>query len=179
MKLNFCHMLLFSFALAGAFSCKDQSLSPVVESSASSHINQAIMKVNKYMARRNRDHIESFVRRTGWSMKQTGSGLWIEVLSEGKGNQAKSGQRIHLEYELKLLDGTIVESSSQTGPLDFRIGQGGVESGLEEGVLHLKEETSARLLIPPHLAYGNFGNQEKGIPPDAILLYEIKVISIL
>ena len=57
------------------------------------------------------------------------------------------------------------------------VGRGGVESGLEEAVLKLRKNSSAILILPPHLAHGLIGDGNK-IPPKAILVYKIKVIDI-
>jgi FKBP-type peptidyl-prolyl cis-trans isomerase len=141
-------------------------------------VEKAIFKVNKYILKRNRDHITGFLRRTGWDMQQSGSGLWYRVKQEGSGKTASNGDYIKLKYELRLIDGSLISSSKSDGLLEFTVGQGGVESGLEEAVLMLGTGARATLIVPPHLAYGNFGDNELGIPPDAILLYELEVVGI-
>lgn len=160
------------------FSCHRNSDTSLIELKPSPGIEKSMLEVNRFIAKRNRDHIHSFVRRTGWEMKQTGSGLWITIAGEGAGNYPEPGQRILMDYSLRLIDGTEISSSSKMGPLEFIVGQRGVESGLEEAALLLKSGNYARIILPPHLAFGNFGNPQKNVPPDAILLYEIRVLSI-
>lgn len=138
-------------------------------------IEASILKVNRYILKRNLDHIQGFINRTGWDMEESGSGLFYLFLNKGKGEKALSGQRISLSYNLKLIDGSIIDSSNQSGPMEFTIGQGGVPSGLEEAVLNAREGSEMKLILPPHLAYGNFGDKDIGIPPDAILLYDLSV----
>ena len=145
---------------------------------ALSEIERSILRVNQYILKRNLDHIRGFVKRSGWDMKQTGSGLFYEISREGRGGNAEKGDRVIIAYELLLIDGTPVSSSRNEGPLNFIVGQGGVTSGLEEAVLLMKEGSNARLILPPHLAYGNFGDAELGIPPDAIVIYRLQLISI-
>lgn len=159
---------LFIYACTGEVEEKP-SVPPVDE------IESSILKVNRYILKRNLDHIRGFVRRTGWDMKETGSGLFYTFQKEGEGDKAEVGQVVNLDYSLKLIDGSFINSSGQSGPMEFRIGQGGVPSGLEESVLLARTGSVMRLILPPHLSYGNFGNPEIGIPPDAILLYEISV----
>jgi hypothetical protein len=142
-------------------------------------IEASILKVNQYILKRNLDHIRGFIRRTGWDMKKTGSGLFYSLIKEGKGDFAENGKIISLNYTLKLIDGTLISSSDESGTLDFRIGQGGIPSGLEEAVLMTREGSEMRLILLPHLGYGNFGDTEKAIPPDAILLYEISVNKVM
>lgn len=141
-------------------------------------IEASILKVNRYILKRNLDHIQGFIRRTGWEMEMTGTGLFYNFLDKGTGGSAQSGNYISLEYSLKLIDGTLISSSETSGYMDFIIGQGGVPAGLEEAVLMTRKGSVMQLILPPHLGYGNFGNAEAGIPPDAILLYQLHVLEI-
>ena len=59
----------------------------------------------------------------------------------------------------------------------FLVGQGGVESGLEEGVLLLKQGSKATFLMPPHLAHGLVGDDDR-IPARAILKYKVEVVDV-
>ena len=54
---------------------------------------------------------------------------------------------------------------------------GGVESGLEEGILLMKTGGKAKFILPPHLAYGLPGDGKK-IPARAILVYDVELLSI-
>ncbi len=166
-------LMLFTF-----ISCKEEQQTRPIDVPTGGEVEKAILKVNKYILKRNRDHIQGFIRRTGWEMKKTGSGLWYQIDNEGRGNSAESGDYIRMKYKLYLIDGTLVSSTENDGLFEFTVGQGGVESGLEEAVLFLKEGSMAKLILPPHLAYGNFGSPEKGIPPDAVLIYELEVLEI-
>ncbi|MCB9013975.1 MAG: FKBP-type peptidyl-prolyl cis-trans isomerase [Bacteroidales bacterium] len=133
---------------------------------------EKLIDINNYVARRNNEMIARFVKRTNLNMKETGSGLWYGIYFKGKGREVKSGNIVKMSYSLRLLDGTPIDSAGSDHPKIFRTGKGGVESGLEEGVMLLHQGDSARFIIPPHLAYGNFGNQEK-IPPGAFLFYDV------
>ena len=60
----------------------------------------------------------------------------------------------------------------------FRIGQGGVESGLEEGVLLLLHEgDKATFIMPPHLAHGLPGDGNR-IPARSIIVYEVELVKV-
>ncbi|MFW5819757.1 MAG: FKBP-type peptidyl-prolyl cis-trans isomerase, partial [Bacteroidota bacterium] len=159
-------------------SCQERTPKRAIDLPTEGEIGKAIFEVNKYILKRNRDHIEGFVRRAAWDMKKTGSGLWYQLENSGSGSQIREGDYIRMDYEMYLIDGTFISSSENDGVLEFTVGQGGVESGLEEAVMLFKEGTRAKLILPPHLAYGNFGNPEIGIPPDAILFYKLKVLDL-
>lgn len=135
---------------------------------------EALVGANRILVKKDDEKIKAYIRRHDWKMQETASGLWYAVLEAGNGENARTGKMIILDYTVDLLDGTHCYSSDSLGPKRFRIGQGGVESGLEEGVLLLKEGSRARLIIPPHLAHGLTGDGDM-IPARAIILYEITV----
>jgi len=140
-----------------------------------SEIEQDILKVNRYILKKNRDHIHGFIHRTGWEMRETGSGLYIMFTNEGNGALPVKGNTVILDYKMMLIDGTLLSSSEKDGVLEVTIGSGELINGLEEAISLMRSGSIVRIIVPPYLAYGNFGDREKGIPPDAILLYELKL----
>jgi FKBP-type peptidyl-prolyl cis-trans isomerase FkpA len=138
---------------------------------------EALVGANRLLVKKDNEKIRAFIQRNSWNMKQTPSGLWYMVIREGNGKPARAGDMITLTYRLKLLDGTICYTSDSLGLKHFRIGQGGVESGLEEGVLLLKEGDSARFILPPYLAHGLTGDGNR-IPARSIILYEITIMDL-
>jgi len=157
--------------------CRPETQVPSNKAARERTVSNELVKINHYMAKRNQEQIENFVRRTGWDMAKTGTGLWYMITKKGTGRAVETGDIVVLSYKAFLLDGELVAEASPAEPLAFKVGHGGVESGLEEGVKYLHVGDKARLILPPHLAHGNFGDQEK-IPPGAVLLYEIKVLSV-
>jgi len=139
--------------------------------------NENIIKANKYLLKEDIEKIESYIKRRNWEMQNTGTGLWYMVYEHGKGDLARPGQIVSMKFRVELLDGTVCYSSDSVGLKHFRIGQGGVESGLEEGILLLRTGDKARFIMPPHIAYGLIGDQYK-IPPHSIILYELEVVKI-
>jgi FKBP-type peptidyl-prolyl cis-trans isomerase FkpA len=113
----------------------------------------------------------------GWNMTETETGLWYGIISEGSGELAVQGKVATINYTLSLLDGKLCYSSQESGPKQFLIGKGNVESGLEQGILYLKQGSKARLILPPYLGYGLPGDGKK-IPARATLVYEIELLSI-
>jgi FKBP-type peptidyl-prolyl cis-trans isomerase len=121
--------------------------------------------------------IDKLIDSLTWNMLKTATGLRYEILDKGNGQKAVVGDIVRFEYEIKLMNGEIIHSSVQSGPKEFKIGSGGVESGLEEGILLLKVGDKARLVIPSYLAHGLSGDQDR-IPPKATLIYTIKLIDL-
>ncbi|PWD98326.1 FKBP-type peptidyl-prolyl cis-trans isomerase [Marinilabilia rubra] len=138
---------------------------------------ETYIKINRSLVEREQKKIEQYVKEHNLEMETTGTGLWYGIEAEGEGDKVKKGQVVTLDYEIKLLDGTVCYSSDESGPKEFLVGQGGVESGLEEGVLLLKPGAKARFIMPPHLAHGLIGDDDQ-IPSRAIILYEVTVLDV-
>ncbi len=137
-----------------------------------------LIRANKYLVTNDAERIRAYAKRRNWDLHSTSTGLWYMIYVHGKGKPAQEGKMAVLTYKLWLLDGTtLCYSSDATGPKKFRIGKGGVESGLEEGVLLLKEGDKARFILPPHLAYGVPGDGIK-IPKRSIIVYDVTLTNI-
>ncbi len=132
---------------------------------------------NRYLSIVDAERIESFAKRRNWNMKQTETGIWYEIYEHGKGKKAQEGQTALLNYKISLLDGTLCYSSDSLGAKAFVIGHGGVESGLEEGILMLHEGDKARFIFPPFRAHGLLGDQKK-IPARSIVVYELELLEL-
>ncbi len=169
-------LILFSLSI---ISCDKKTGENKITGTSLSEIEKDILKVNRYIVKRNRDHVAGFLKRTGWDMKETGSGLYIMIEKPGNGPLPDSGQTVVLDYTLKLIDGTTISSSERSGRLNFIAGKGVVVNGLEESVFFMNEGSRARIILLPHLAYGNFGDANIGIPPDAILIYFLEMKKII
>jgi len=110
--------------------------------------------------------------------KTTASGLKYVIKKQGKGATAKAGQTITCHYTLTLPDGRKLDSSfDRNEPFKFQVGVGQVIKGWDEGMMLLNPGTEAVLIIPSELGYGAAGAGGV-VPPNATLIFEVKVISI-
>jgi FKBP-type peptidyl-prolyl cis-trans isomerase len=133
--------------------------------------------MNRKMLQYESELIDNYIEKNNLKVIKTGTGLRYQIFNEGDGNLIKKGDVVTLEYELSLLSGELLYSSENDGNKVFLVSRGGVETGLEEAVLKLKNNSEAILILPSHLAHGLLGDGNK-IPPKAILVYKIKVIDI-
>ncbi|PRQ57641.1 putative peptidylprolyl isomerase [Rosa chinensis] len=108
------------------------------------------------------------------------SGLHIEELEAGEpnGKVATSGKKITVHYVGKLKEnGEVVDSCDGGPPSKFRLGRGKVMEGLDAGIDGMRVGGKRRLVIPPSMAYGSKGD-DKDIPPDSWLVYDVELVKV-
>ena len=104
-------------------------------------------------------------------------GMKIEILKEGTGQVAKSGDNVFVHYTGTLENGTKFDSSVDRGtPFDFVLGQNRVIQGWELGVLGMKVGEKRKLTIPPELGYG--AQAVSVIPANSVLLFDVELLKI-
>ncbi len=108
-------------------------------------------------------------------VKQTASGLQYKVLTAGTGKSPKATDVVEVNYEGKLLDGTVFDSSYERGePIEFPLNQ--VIAGWTEGLQLMKEGGKYEFYIPSDIAYGEAGNQ--GIDPNSTLIFTVELLKV-
>ena len=130
--------------------------------------------LNRYMVRKDRERIQNYIERKNLMMTETKTGLWYQIIKNGEGENFGEKDKIIMDYECSLLDGTLCYSSKELGPRELILGRGEIEAGLNEGLRLLNPGSEAIFIIPPFLAYGLIGDR-KLIPPRAVLVYNVKV----
>jgi len=119
--------------------------------------------------------IEKFVKKKGWNMTKTSSGLYMEVVQEGTGDEkATFTSEVTLHYRGSLLSGKVVDETIPGKPLVSIVN--GLIGGFQEALQGQTAGAKLRLIIPPHLGYGD-EDLEK-IPPHSILAFEIEVVNV-
>jgi len=147
------------------------------EQNLQSKSKKSLVVANQYLTRTENEEIENYIKRHQLKVVSTGSGLRYSVLKEGDGPRPKRGDIVTLTYKTRLITGDVIYSSDELGPMVFEVGKGGVETGLEEAILHLYLGDQAVIILPSHLAFGLLGDQKK-IPPRATVIYEIEFIKL-
>ena len=106
----------------------------------------------------------------------TGSGLQYMVLRQGAGLRPKLTDKVRVNYEGKLLDGTVFDSSYERGqPAEFPLTQ--VIAGWSEGVSMMPVGAKYRFWVPGELAYGEQGPPDIG--PNATLQFDVELLDIV
>ncbi len=141
-------------------------------------LEDAFIESNIYLIELEEEVIDDFLERYGWEMHKTGSGLRYRIDRQGDGPLASYGNIAVIDYDVFLITGDKVYSSEEEGPKSFSVGRGGVESGLEEGILLMSKGAKATFILPFHLAHGVPGDGDK-IPKRASIIYQIELIELL
>ena len=107
----------------------------------------------------------------------TNTGLQYIVLKEGTGPKPVLTDKVKCDYEGKLIDGTVFDSSIKQGhPIEFNVN--GVIPGWTEALQLMNTGSKYRLFIPSNLAYGD---QQMGtdIKPGSALVFEVELLEIV
>jgi len=77
--------------------------------------------------------------------------------------QAKTNDLVKVHYTGSLKDGTVFDSSLDRQPLEFKIGQGVIIPGFENGLIGMNEGDTKVVSIPPEDAYGSYRDDLVGV----------------
>ena len=107
----------------------------------------------------------------------TESGLQYKVIVEGKGEKPLATDRVKVNYEGRLVDGTVFDSSAKHGdkPLEFKANQ--VIKGWTEALTLMPVGSKWELYIPYDLAYGERDSGK--IKPFSALIFTVELVEIV
>ena len=116
------------------------------------------------------------------TMTTTASGLQFTDATVGTGASPVNGQTCVMHYTGWLYNegvkGKKFDSSVDRGqPFEFKIGQGQVIGGWDEGVASMKVGGTRTLIIPPALGYGARGAGGV-IPANATLMFDVELLGV-
>ena len=117
--------------------------------------------------------IIKYIEDNNLNATRSDSGLYYVIDNEGTGTRPTSSSNVTVAYKGSLLNGTVFDQSDSNG-ISFGLNQ--VIKGWTEGITYYKEGGEGILLIPSNLGYGN--NGQGSIPGGAVLVFDIKLISV-
>ncbi len=105
--------------------------------------------------------------------------LVIEDIAEGDGAEAGAGSTVRAHYVgvAHSTGGEFDASWNRGTPLQFQLGVGQVIRGWDEGIAGMKVGGRRRLVIPPHLGYGDRGAGGV-IKPGETLVFVVDLVDV-
>lgn len=103
------------------------------------------------------------------------SGVQYKILKEGKGAIPADTSNVEVNYEGKLIDGTVFDSSLERGkPATFGVNQ--VIAGWQEVLKMMPVGSEWEIYIPQDKAYGS--RETGNIPPFSTLIFKVELLGI-
>ncbi len=117
----------------------------------------------------------AFARSKKWKVTESESGLCIQILKEGVGEELiKSTSELSVLYRGSLTNGMVFDKTISSKPFNSDLRE--LIGGMQEGLLNQKNGAKIRLIIPPHLGYG--AQTLDKIPANSILIFDIEVLDL-
>ncbi|HEY5720794.1 MAG TPA: FKBP-type peptidyl-prolyl cis-trans isomerase [Allosphingosinicella sp.] len=104
----------------------------------------------------------------------TRSGVRLETLEPGTGPRPTRKDAVRVTYEVRLADGTLVETTAE--PAGLLVSN--LIPGLTEALLLMNRGGRYRVHIPARLAYGKTGNADGSVPPNSDLVFTVKLLAV-
>lgn len=107
----------------------------------------------------------------------TDSGLQVLEVVAGDGPTPQEGDLVTMDFSGTLPDGTLFGDSYSSGqPITVVYGSGQLLPGWEEGLGLMKEGGTAKMVLPPELAFGETGMGM--IPPNSEVILDVELLSV-
>ena len=152
-------VLFFSLSAPMLFSCMKNN-DPALDNTDYSARDEEILK--------------AYIAANNLTAQRQPSGLYVVMTQAGTGALPTKGQTVSVLYTGTTLDGKVFDSTSNrnNAPFSFKIGQGEVVRGWDEGIALLNKGAKATLLIPSALGYGPYGAGQT-IPTHTVLHFYV------
>lgn len=109
-------------------------------------------------------------------MTRTPAGVYYRDIEVGTGPIVRGKEDVKVHYTGWLTNGVKFDSNaSDDQPLTVPLGRGRAIKGWDDGLAGMRVGGRRQLVIPPELGYGS--NRAGMIPPDAVLVFDIRVVS--
>ena len=119
------------------------------------------------------EYMANIAKKEG--VKELGDGVYYEVITEGKGAIPSDTSRVSVNYEGKLLNDTIFDSSyKRNEPAKFRCNQ--VIPGWTKALTNMHVGSTWMVYIPQEQAYGDRDTGK--ISPFSCLIFKIELLGI-
>lgn len=123
--------------------------------------------------------IDKYIADNNLDALSTDDGLYYVIDKEGTGKRPVFNSDVKVHYKGSLTDGSDFDGNQSTPIADvrpFNLQQ--VIRGWQLGIPLFKEGGEGLLIIPPDLGYGSNPPSGSGIPKNAVLVFEVKLLDV-
>ncbi len=106
--------------------------------------------------------------------KLPSSGIYMKDLVVGTGARVNAQSFVKSTYKAWLANGTLVYDGERT----WQLGNFEQPLGYEYGIQHAYEGGVRKLIVPPALAWGDYGSGDGRVPPGAVVIFEITLVEV-
>ena len=173
------YFYLFYIVILGEIvSCSSPEQEQGILNRGSAVTPDSLVKYNKEAVEEENQQISDLVSRYQWKTQTTSTGLRYMIYKGGNGITVPALSTVKVRYTVKLITGELVYQTGADKLDEITLGKRKVTSGLEEGIMLMREGDHAKLIVPAHLAYGFTGDPGK-IPGKATLVYDVALERVL
>ncbi|MDO5074571.1 MAG: FKBP-type peptidyl-prolyl cis-trans isomerase [Bacteroidales bacterium] len=148
-----------------------ESIQPVLQDMMKKMSAAANEKLFGEAKKKSEDYIAKMAKTPG--VQELAGGVYYKEIKAGTGATPKADEVVEVQYEGKLINGTVFDSSNEK-TVEFGANQ--VIKGWTIALTHMKVGSEWEVYIPWNLAYGE---QAQGpIPPFSALIFKIKLVGV-
>jgi FKBP-type peptidyl-prolyl cis-trans isomerase len=119
--------------------------------------------------------INKIISKNNFKMDRLENGLYLNVKHVGHGEELiKLTDEVTFSYTGYFSDGNVFQKIADDEALTFPVRS--LIVGWQDALSYVSEGGELKMIIPPHLGYGT--EETELIPPNSILIYDMKVIKV-
>jgi FKBP-type peptidyl-prolyl cis-trans isomerase FkpA len=120
--------------------------------------------------------IKAFIAKKAWTAQSTPEGIYYVTDSVGRGTETPTeASYVSIKYKSFVMNDALpYDTSHVTTPVEFRLGN--VIDGLKYGLQKFKAGGKGKIIMPSASAFGSA--TDRGVPANAILVFEFEIVSI-
>lgn len=121
------------------------------------------------------EQIQEYIDKENVEMEKLENGMYYTILSEGSGDRfIQLNDQVTFSYTGSFLNGEVFQVIPEENPLNFRVKE--LIIGWQDALSLIKENGEIKIILPPYLTYGDKNTEL--IPPNSVVVYELKVLSV-
>lgn len=118
------------------------------------------------------DYLEKNKNKPG--VFETETGLQYQIIEEGAGSTPPENAYVIVHQRCQLVNGTIIEDTYKENETS-EVKMEELIEGYKEGIMLMSKGARYKFFIPPELAWGKKGTDNK-IPPNSVLIFDVRLV---